>query len=148
MKGLLDFEKSMKNARARYFLKSKSKPSFLSPPSLLLKLSIITNYAIDVWVAVVIKWLEVAEDLRKGKPWHELSSPFYAWLACNAVPYHDSPEATSGCKRFAKVRYEDFAKCVLSVTGRKRKKAKTFNFKESDFTYPDGSSCPSTDIED
>lgn len=78
MKGLLDFEKSMKNARARNFLK-------------------------NVWVVVVIKWLEVAEDLRKGKPWHELSSPFYAWLACNAVPYHDSSEATSGCKRFAKV---------------------------------------------
>ena len=28
MKGLLDFDKSMKNARARYFLKSKSSTSY------------------------------------------------------------------------------------------------------------------------
>ena len=86
--------------------------------------------------------------MQKGKPWHELSPPFYAWLACNAVPYNNSSENASGCSRFAKVKYDDFEKCVLSVTGRKSKKAKTFNFNDTDFTYPDACSCPSTDDED
>ena len=77
------------------------------------------------------------------KAWYELSPAFY-----NAVPY-DSPKATSGCDKFTKVRYEDFARCIMSVTGRKVKRVKaSFHFDDSDFTYPDESSCPSTNLED
>ena len=108
----------------------------------------VTNYAIYVWVAAVIKWIEVDEKLRMKKAWHELSPAFYAWLAHNAVPY-DSPKATSGCDKFAKVRYEDFARCITSVTGRNVKRVKaSFHFDDNDFTYPDESSCPSTNLED
>ena len=57
------------------------------------------------------------------KAWYELSPAFYAWLAHNAVPY-DSLKATSSCDKFAKVRYEDFARCIMSVTGRKVKRVK------------------------
>ena len=81
--------------------------------------------------------------------WFKLSEPFYCWLAHNAVPYHESPTATSGNDRFARVKYEDFSKCVLPVVGRKAaKRQKTHDFNDSDFDYPDDSSCPSTDIED
>ena len=96
----------------------------------------------------MVKWIDIHQKLDTGTKWYELREPFYAWLARNAVPYYESPSATSGNPRFAKVRYEDFTKCVLPVMGRKAKKLKrSYNFVDDDFDYPDMSSCPSTDIE-
>ena len=152
MKGLLDFDKSIKNPKARFFLRSKfahlSLPFWDHPFPFHFGRG---NWlCIDIWVASVVKWVEMDQQLKKGKRWYELSHAFYAWLARNAVPYHESPTSRSGCNKFAKVKYEDFTQCAMPVIGRKEaKRLKTsYDFKDDDFTYPDESSCPSTDFED
>ena len=119
MNGLLDFEESMKNPRAAFFMKSK----FIRLP-LHSFFRMLIHYGIDVWVAGVHRWLNVEYDLRHGKTWPELSPAFYDWLAHSAKPYPKAPEGTSGNSMFAGVRFSHFTERVLHVVGGRKKKPK------------------------